>query len=175
MRNRNIFSRCGKLTAITIFERIVLLSLFELCGNFLATFHGHSDHSAKLLARKFYYFVPGLKRSLRSRNDNQLSSPLSRSRPLVFRYRGVESFLKYDRSEKSDAYIENERNKVNPMTLLRSRIYICRYDIKNFTHNYREYAGMYYAYGHITRFETSACGVVHGYITFPANGSGRLE
>lgn len=52
-------------------------SRFELCGNFLATFHGHSDHSTKLLTRKFYYFVPGLKRSLRSRNDNQLSSPLS--------------------------------------------------------------------------------------------------
>lgn len=103
-----------------------------------------------------------------------------RSRPLVFRCRGVESFLKYDSSEKNiwRVYRQRAKCKIDEIvTFAYLHLHERAYDIKNFTHNYREYTGIYHCmYTYITpRFETSACGVVHGYITFPANGSGRLE
>lgn len=46
---------------------------------------------------------------------------------------------------------------------------------KNFTHNYREYAAVRIHVDMALRFEISMRRVVHTYITFSANGSGRLE
>lgn len=130
------------------------------------------------LASKFYYSVQDWN-GLYDRAMTISFLRHFRSRPSVF-YREVKSFLKYNSFGRiSGACIGNERggseldDAVTFPVSLSVRACTCR-RCKNFTHNIvstRMYTHVYTA----LRFEISTRGIVHSYITFPANGSGRLE
>jgi len=118
----------------------------------------------------------GLKRSLRSCNDNQLSSPLSITTLSFFDAEKLKAFS--STIARANIWRVSETSEeASSMTPLRSLIFIGAHvyvpTCKNFTHNYHEY-GHTRTYAAL-RFEISTRGVVHSYITFPANGSGRLE
>jgi len=172
-RDRNLFFFWqSELTAITLhgFQPHCILP-FELCGNFRHV-SWPFKHSTKLLAHKLVLLLrSGLKRSLRSCNDNQLST--FAHDPQFFHCREVKSFLKYN---SFDEYLMRV-SKTSGETRWRYYvpIFLSMDTCKNFTHNYREYAAVRIHVDMALRFEISMRRVVHTYITFSANGSGRLE